>query len=221
MLRKRWLFFPLFLVAALSAGIFMAQSATTSPSNLICDRDKLIEIQADYHALLDDFPVQLDEHAEATLALLYETGTAYRQLAIDCGYVPPDIGEHFVGSDVDRILEILETLNGDPLNGQLLYNNEEAAADGSVIGCVGCHENQDIAPLTEGTWTRWDEIRRHDPELADYSFEQYTVESIVLPWDYLVAGYGEVMPNNYGERLSFQDMADLIAYLESQDQFLD
>jgi hypothetical protein len=165
--------------------------------------------------------MNLEEDAEATLSNLYDTGKAYQQLALDCGFIPDDIGELTVGMDVDFILNALENINGDPLKGQLLYNGEEPAADGSGLGCVGCHSDDDIAPVTEGTWTRWDEIHSLEPEFEEYDFAHYVVESVVLPWDYIVPDYGEVMPNNFGDRLSFQDLADLISYLESQDQYLD
>jgi hypothetical protein len=49
--------------------------------------------------------------------------------------------------------------------------------------------------------------------------EHYTVESIIRPWDYFVPTYPEfTMPNDYKSQLSYQDLADLIAYLSSQDQ---
>lgn len=209
------------LVALLfGTGIILAGNQNDS-SALRCDLDDLLDARAELDALLEDFEDALADDAEDALGTLYEVGAAHQQLAIDCGFIPPDIGERYVGEDVDAILLILDTLRGDPLNGQLLYNNEERAADGTVLGCVGCHMNEDIAPLTEGTWSRWDEIRRFEPEWEDATFEQFIVQSIVLPWESLAPGYAEVMPNNFGDRLSYQNLADLIAYLESQDQLLD
>ena len=208
------------LISSIAFGVLIAQD-DSDPIPLACDRDELLETQAELNALLDDFADQMEADAEAALAQLYEVGQAYESLAIDCGYIPPDIGDRFVGNDIELVMRALETVNGDPLNGQLLYNNIEVVADGTETGCVGCHSEEETAPLTEGTWTRWDEIRSLEPEFADYTFEQYMVESILLPWDYLVPEYGEVMPNNFGSRLDFQDLADIIAYMEGQDQFLD
>jgi hypothetical protein len=92
----------------------------------------------------------------------------------------------------------------------VLYNTE--------YGCAGCHEGDNrVAPATEGTYTRAEETRLADPALAGYSVEQYLVESVVLPGDYVVEGYQNVMPHDYGERLTLQELADLIRYLESQD----
>jgi hypothetical protein len=206
-------------LALVGTGMLLAQRAA-SPE-LRCDPDELVETQATLQASLAAFPDDVEDDPEAALEQLYEVGTAYRQLALECGYIPPDIGEHATGDDIDLILNALETLHGDPLNGQLIYNGVEPAADGSQLGCVGCHSDQDSAPLTEGTWTRWDEIHRLEPDLADLTFTEYMVQAIIRPRDHLVAGYGEVMPDNYGDRLSFQNLADLIAYLESQDQLLD
>ncbi len=210
------------LAALLLGGVLLAQSPTLTVDDLRCDRDELIATQLELHELLDDFADRLDDDAEGTLADLYAAGQTYQELAVDCGYIPPDIGGRFTGTDTDLILSVLATINGDPLNGQLLYNNEAAAADGSTLGCIGCHNNEDVAPLVEGTWTRWDETYRDLPQFAGYDFEQYIVESIINPWENTVAGYPEnTMPNNFGDRLDFQDLADLIAYLESQDQLLD
>jgi hypothetical protein len=48
------------------------------------------------------------------------------------------------------------------------------------------------------------------------SAEEYLIESVVLPNVFLVDGYQEnVMPANYGERLTAQDLADLLAYMLS------
>jgi hypothetical protein len=208
------------VVSIVTTGIIFAQSQLTL-EDLKCDSDELVETQTELRTSLKDFEANLEENPETALADLYDTGKAYQQLALDCGFIPDDIGELTVGMDVEFILNALENINGDPLKGQLLYNGEEPAADGSVLGCVGCHSDNDIAPVAEGTWTRWDEIHSLEPEFEEYDFAHYVVESVVLPWDYIVPDYGEVMPNNFGDRLSFQDLADLISYLESQDQYLD
>jgi hypothetical protein len=86
-----------------------------------------------------------------------------------------------------------------------------------------CHEvgAGDQAPATEGTWTRVDEIRLQDPALEGYSVEQYLVESIVQPDAYIVEGYADVMPHFYGTELDPQMLADIVAYLDSQDQLIE
>jgi mono/diheme cytochrome c family protein len=117
-------------------------------------------------------------------------------------------GEGPVGQDVAAILTELEGVTGDPVNGQALYTAQ---------ACAGCHEAGVVAPMTAGTWTRIENERLQDPALAGYTALQYAVESIVDPHAYLAPGYGPVMPANFGDVLSLQQLADLVAFLESQD----
>lgn len=207
-------------------GVIVAQTATPEPEPTDCDQ--LDTLQAELAAQLEAFDTMLADDRDSALETLFTVGEAYQQLALDCGFIPGDIGERTVGTDVEFIMTALADLNGDPINGQLLYNSQEAGADGQILACSGCHVNSEeegdtgLAPPTAGTWTRWDEIRRLDPALEAYTFAQYVTESIVLPTAYEVPDYSAaIMPNNFGERLTFQQLADLIAYLESQDQFLD
>jgi hypothetical protein len=87
-----------------------------------------------------------------------------------------------------------------------------------TLACNSCHSNTVLAPLIEGTWTRVEELRLAEAQFAGYTAEQYVVESIVDPYAYLVSGYGQVMPPSFGERLDHQMLADILAYLRSQDQ---
>lgn len=226
---RRVLGLALALLLAFAGGLLIAQTETptatpddSTTADLTCDPAELVLQQLELATLIDDFASDLDEDSDAALAQLYDVGLAYQNLALECGHLPDNLGELYVGTDVDLILRALETINGDPLNGQLIYNNIEPGADGTELGCVGCHSVEEVAPLTEGTWTRWDEIRSEEPLFADYTFDAYMVESIVHPWDYTVPGYPEgTMPNNYGHRMSYQNMADIIAYLFGQDQFIE
>ncbi len=122
-------------------------------------------------------------------------------------------GASFVGSETPNaeILAGLVEFTGDPQNGQMLYNG--------ALACSGCHMNAAVAPPTEGTWTRVNEVRLQEAQFADYTAEEYLVESIIHPNAYVVEGYPSgVMLQNYGDRLTYQDLADLIAYIASQDQ---
>ena len=119
-----------------------------------------------------------------------------------------------------QILLELDEVYGDPLQGQLLYNGLEPALGGTALGCSGCHENEAVAPLTAGTWTRVDDIRLTLPQFGDYSHRQFLVESIVEPMAYITPDYAGMMPEFYGGQLTTQQLADLVAFLDSQDQFL-
>jgi cytochrome c553 len=209
----------LVIVMTLVLAAVGSVAQTDDDSTLPCDVAELILMQRNMQEQLESFRSHLSEDPETALAALYDIGTAYQEMALNCGHIPDDVGDLYVGSDLDRIMRVLEEVPGDPFNGQLLYNNIEPAADGQASGCIGCHEQAVTAPTTAGTWTRWDEERRTLDPFANYTFAEYTVESIVDPWAYTVEGYPEnTMPNNYGDRLSYQNLADLVAYLESQDQ---
>lgn len=199
------------LCSLLLAGAAVAQNDTPAPLTLLCDPVALRDQQAQYATLLTDFDAASQSDPAAALKTLFEVGAAYQTLALDCGYIPPDAAIRTVGTEVERILNTLDTLYGDPLNGQVLYSG--------ALACSGCHmvSGGVVAPHTEGTFTRTEETRLSDPLLKDYTPEQYIVESIVNPAQYVAPNYQPVMPTDFGERLTAQDLADLLAFLLSQD----
>ncbi|MBZ0303314.1 MAG: cytochrome c [Anaerolineae bacterium] len=117
-----------------------------------------------------------------------------------------------IDASVQRVLGELESVTGDPNNGQTLYNG--------ALACSSCHSNASIAPPTEGTFTRINDTRLKDPALAGYTPEHYLVESILIPNAYISPSTypANAMPQNFGERLDLQMLADLIAYLKSHDE---
>lgn len=204
------------LVVALTAGLMagagrlIAQTGDP-PRPLTCDPQALVQQQAEQAAELAGFEATLAEDPQAALEKLFAVGAAYQELALACGFIPPDIATRAVGDDVQRILNIFGEVQGDPLNGQLLYSGE--------LACAGCHvvSGGVVAPHLEGTLTRVEETRLHDPALAGYTVEQYLIESIVRPGAYIAPGYANVMPTHFGGLLTLQALADLVMYLESQD----
>lgn len=202
-----------------------------------CQADALTQQQSTFAAYLTfDFV----NNAELALANLFRLGALYQTMALDCGYQPNGVEvdrlleqtlafvslddlilAQAVGADVEAILVELDEVYGDPLKGQLLYNGLEPALGGSTLGCAGCHENEAVAPLTAGTWTRVDEIRLDLPAFADYSHREFLVESIVKPMAYITPDYAGMMPEIYGRQLTTQQLADLLAFLDSQDQLLE
>lgn len=185
-------------------------TGTPAPVDLTCDPQTLVQQQADLAAQLAALKLDTSEDAGQSLDKLFKVGEAYQELALNCGYIPADAATRTVGKDVERILKTLDTVIGDPINGQVLYNGD--------LGCAGCHlSDPPVAPPTEGTYTRIVDERLKDPALASYTVEQYLVESIVEPAHYVVPNYQNIMLNNFGDRLTLQDLADLIAFLESQD----
>ncbi len=232
---RLWMSIGLMLV---SISVLLAQGDTpTIPTDVNCSPSALSELSQSL-----DEDLRATDSAEtdptAVRANLFQLGALYQTLALQCGYTPtPEevtaeiertltltdvariIQVSAVGMDTDLILAELETVNGDSFNGSLLYNSLELALDGTALGCASCHAGV-AAPATEGTYTRI-ERRLQTPEFADYSIDRYLVESIIHPNDYLVPGYEPIMSPNYGLRLNILQLADLIAFLKSQDQLLD
>ena len=115
-----------------------------------------------------------------------------------------------IDETIDTVMAAMPEMIGDPNNGQSLYTG--------ALACSACHSNAAIAPPTEGTLTRVENTRLQAPELAGYTVEHYLIESILVPNAYIAPGYpGNAMPQNFGERLSAQELLDLVAYVESQD----
>lgn len=211
----------------IGSGVLLASESETPPEPtneaIDCDPAALAETQAELSAMLAAFSADIDSVPDTALAALYDVGVQYQEIALACGHIPDDVDQLVINNtDIERILAVYETLSGDPLRGQLLYNGQELASGGSTLGCSSCHSNAEIAPLTEGTWTRFDEIRSLEPEHTDKPFAEYIIESIVLPTVYTVEPYPELaMPNFYSTQLSYQDLVDIVAYLDGQDQFLE
>lgn len=122
------------------------------------------------------------------------------------------------GDDVTAIFSQIEggEVVGDPTRGEAIYNNREPSQVASLLGCAGCHLGGVQAPATETQWEQIPADRLTMPQFASYTFEHYVVESIVQPQAYIVPGFeSQQMPSNFGERMSVQDIADVIEYLKS------
>jgi mono/diheme cytochrome c family protein len=123
-----------------------------------------------------------------------------------------------IGSDVDAILAQVKTLKGDAAKGDKLYHGLVPSGNGTTLACSGCHMAQGAGtgPQLGGTFTRITDERLKLAQFAGYTPEKYIIESIVQPSNYLVPGFQDLMIKNLGENLSPQDIADLIAFLETQ-----
>jgi hypothetical protein len=103
-------------------------------------------------------------------------------------------------------------------DGKLATGNA-AAGEGkyTVLGCIGCHSLTRVAPSTEGTYTRVMDIRLKDAANRGKSADVYLAESIIQPDVYVVSEYAlGIMPQDFGTRITAQDLADLVAYLKTQ-----
>jgi mono/diheme cytochrome c family protein len=125
-----------------------------------------------------------------------------------------------VGNDVAAVLTALEGVTGDAARGDALYHNQERSQMGEQLACSGCHIQtaNGTGPMADGTFTRINETRLQDSALAGYTPEQYIVESILRPGAYIVPGFQNLMVADLGERITLQDLADLLAYIETLNQ---
>lgn len=121
-----------------------------------------------------------------------------------------------IGQQIEPALASLDGLTGDATRGEALYTGQAQSELGQLVGCSSCHAGGAVGPATAGTWSRVQDERLVLPQFEGYTVEQYLVESIVRPSDYAVPGYAGAMPMVYGDQMSAQDMADVLAYLEAQ-----
>ncbi|MEO8395050.1 MAG: c-type cytochrome [Chloroflexota bacterium] len=136
-----------------------------------------------------------------------------KQLQQSGGVLPVYVG---IDTPIADIMKGLEGITGDPQHGNALYMGQTD----EKLPCSSCHVvgAGTIAPPMVGTWTRVQDIRLKDPKFAGWTGEQYIADSIIHPSDYLVPPYADGMIKNFGEKLTYQNLADLIAYLKTQDQ---
>lgn len=106
------------------------------------------------------------------------------------------------GQPADLLAAFEALPSGDVASGEDIFNDK---------ACHTCHADLPIGPAFPGDPAL---AVRAETRRAGYSAELYVYESVVSPQAYVVAGFeGDVMPKDFGEKLSPQDIADLIAYL--------
>ncbi|UCC86137.1 MAG: c-type cytochrome [Anaerolineales bacterium] len=84
-------------------------------------------------------------------------------------------------------------------------------------GCAGCHAIQGISAGVVGpNLTQIGQVAATRQD--GVSAEDYIRESVVNPGAYVVEGYQpNIMPQNYGEQFSNQELDDLVAFLLAQE----
>jgi cytochrome c551/c552 len=86
-----------------------------------------------------------------------------------------------------------------------------------VNACTGCHSLDPNVALAGPTWYQVADAAAG--RVPGESPALYVYESIMNPSKFIVAGFQDgVMPKDFAERLSTQELADLIAYLLAQHQ---
>lgn len=115
-----------------------------------------------------------------------------------------------VGTDIT-----VELPEGDPENGQSL-------AEGG-LGCTACHVLSSTGPAWEaeadmpGIGTRAAQRFEQENYTGEAeNAEQYLVEAVVRTDAHVVEGFEPgIMPGDYGRRVTPQQLADLVAYMQS------
>jgi len=149
-----------------------------------------------------------DDQIDALVAFIMN----WEEVALAGTEDQPDVGtpEDGVGTDITIALPA-----GDPEVGEELVAGS--------LGCTACHILTPVGPAwaaeagIPGIGTNA-EIRTTQDDYTGEATDavQYLIEAIVLADAFVVEGYAPgVMPPNYAQRLSIQDLADIIAYLQS------
>jgi mono/diheme cytochrome c family protein len=110
--------------------------------------------------------------------------------------------------------DVAELPAGDAANGETLFK--------TTMGCAGCHTitaigaTGQIGPILDNI------ANEGETRIEGTSAMQYIYESILHPGDFLApecpsGPCTNQMPPNFGDRMEFQDMADIIALLMQQD----
>jgi cytochrome c2 len=147
-------------------------------------------------------PLRPDQVQNLTDFVMNWETTALQQPA-----VTPTVNPDAAGTDLD-----VELPEGDAAQGELLFT-------GQVNGqfpCSACHSLQPdqtlVGPSMAGIATR--AATRKD----GYTAERYIHESIVLPEAYVVEGFAPgTMPPTFGAQMTKQQLADIIAFLMTQE----
>lgn len=142
---------------------------------------------------------------------------AVNQFALEPGLGGPSADVETIGNDVDVALAAIANLVGDVVRGEALYSGEAPTEALVVLGCASCHQAGN-APETQGTWTRILEQRLAESQFSSYSPARYFVESVLLPSSYGAPGnWAVVMPTGFPNQLTAQDLADLLAFVQTQE----
>jgi len=96
--------------------------------------------------------------------------------------------------------------SGDVARGEALYDQSVDLAP----SCSGCHLEEDGASPSLNGYSAVAGERVEDQDAHEYTFY-----AIVEPGRHIVEGYGNAMYNQYDEKMTPQQIADLIAYLLS------
>jgi cytochrome c2 len=97
---------------------------------------------------------------------------------------------------------------GDPAHGQQIFLNGTNGA----VPCATCHNTDTITKVGPGLAGI---SQRAVTRVQGESGEEYIFESIMRPARFIVPGFSNLMPPDFEKKFTPQDIADLIAYLDT------
>jgi mono/diheme cytochrome c family protein len=96
------------------------------------------------------------------------------------------------------------TATGDLANGKAVF---------AANGCGGCHTLA-AASATGTIGPNLDDQLQQSARKASMSLAEFTRQSIVAPDAFVATGFSSgIMPTSFGDQLSKQDLADLVAFI--------
>jgi mono/diheme cytochrome c family protein len=107
-------------------------------------------------------------------------------------------------------VNVSSPVEGDPAAGEALFHTFQPVAG---ISCAGCHRTETDDRLI-GPGLRTVGIRAQT-RVPGQSALQYIYTSIVDPSAYVVEGYPDLMPKNWGRAFTDEQVRDIAAYLLS------
>lgn len=127
-------------------------------------------------------------------------------------------GNIVVEEPVEWPTSVAELPAGDAANGEELYNIEYA--------CSACHGDPADASTASVGPSLSDIANTGATRQDDYTAADYLYESALHPGNFIApecpngpCGEPSAMPNTFGERMSLQDMADVLSFLLGTDTF--
>ena len=176
-------------------------SASADAAPAVDELSAVDEPSAEEAAPVEEAPAEAEAAPAATVdetTTEAEPAPAAADAEAPAAAAEPAVTESLVPEAVTAALAV-----ADPARGQQLTLQN---------ACIGCHNLDPNVQMAGPTWANI--ANTAATRVAGESAEEYLYNSIVHPNDYLVEGYmAGVMLQNYGDTLSDQDIADIMAYL--------
>jgi len=129
-------------------------------------------------------------------------GLRHSQMLADVRVLERSEFDSWVGVETAR----LAAIDTPEARGEQLYQTQ---------GCIGCHSLDEtivVGPSWLNLYGRQEQLDDGTSVIAD---EDYVRHSILYPGDQIIKGFQNLMPANYGEILSDNDIEDLIAFIKT------